>query len=135
MSTKYLIQENGRIAYDDQAHGPLVICVPSMGDVRGEYRFLIPQLISAGYRVVSMDVRGMGESTTSWSDFSIVGVGKDILAVIRELKAGPAIVVGSGSGPGRLFLRAVVLVAAAAGAALPGVHRRRRRGRAGCRPG
>jgi len=71
-----------------------------MGDVRGEYRLLIPQLTSAGYRVVSMDVRGMGESTTSWSDFSIVGVGKDILAVIRELKAGLAIVVGTSMAAG-----------------------------------
>ena len=100
MITKYLTQENGRIAYDDQGQGPLVICVPSMGDVRGEYRFLIPQLISAGCRVVNMDVRGMGESTTNWSDFSVVGVGKDILALIRELKKGPAIVVGTSMAAG-----------------------------------
>ena len=42
MTTKYLKQENGQIAYDDQGSGPLVICVPSMGDMRGEYRFLDP---------------------------------------------------------------------------------------------
>ena len=100
MNTKYLNEENGKIAFDDQGQGPLVICVPSMGDVRGEYRFLIPQLISAGYRVVNMDVRGMGESTTDWNDFSIVGVGKDILALIQELKAGPAIVVGTSMAAG-----------------------------------
>ena len=42
MATKYLNQSNGKIAYDDAGNGPLVVCVPSMGDVRGEYRFLIP---------------------------------------------------------------------------------------------
>ena len=100
MTTKFLNQENGRIAYEDQGAGPLVVCVPSMGDLRGEYRFLIPQLVKAGYRVVSMDVRGMGESSTLWSDFSIVGVGKDILALIHELDAGSAIVVGTSMAAG-----------------------------------
>ena len=100
MNTKFLNQENGKIAYDDQGQGPLVVCVPSMGDVRGEYRFLIPQLVSAGYRVVSMDVRGMGESSTDWDDFSVVGVGKDILALVRELNAGPAVIVGTSMAAG-----------------------------------
>src|ERR671923_247479 len=50
----------------DAGVGPLVVCVPSMGDVRGEYRFLIPQLVAAGYRAVSMDVRGLGETSAAW---------------------------------------------------------------------
>ncbi len=100
MNTKYLKQENGTIAYDDQGSGPLVLCVPSMGDVRGEYRFLIPQLVSAGYRAVSMDVRGMGETSTEWNDFSVVGVGKDILALIQELSAGPAVIIGTSMAAG-----------------------------------
>ncbi|MGE5373688.1 MAG: alpha/beta fold hydrolase [Bacteroidota bacterium] len=100
MSSMFLAQENGKIAYDDQGTGPLVICVPSMGDVRGEYRFLIPQLVSAGYRVVSMDVRGMGESTTDWNDFSVAGIGRDIIALIRELNAGPAVIVGTSMAAG-----------------------------------
>jgi pimeloyl-ACP methyl ester carboxylesterase len=100
MNTKFLKHENGSIAYDDQGSGPLVICLPSMGDVRGEYRFLIPQLVSAGYRVVSMDVRGMGESSTEWDDFSVAGVGRDLLALIRKLEAGPAVVVGTSMAAG-----------------------------------
>jgi pimeloyl-ACP methyl ester carboxylesterase len=71
-----------------------------MGDVRGEYRFLIPQLVSAGYRVVSMDVRGLGETSVQWSDYSVVGIGKDIIALIRELKAGPAVIVGTSMAAG-----------------------------------
>jgi len=100
MNTKYLKHENGTIAYDIQGNGPLLLCVPSMGDVRGEYRFLIPQLVAAGYRVVSMDVRGMGKTSTEWDDFSVAGIGKDMLALIRELDAGPAVVIGTSMAAG-----------------------------------
>jgi pimeloyl-ACP methyl ester carboxylesterase len=100
MATKYLQHENGRIAYEEAGEGPLVVCVPSMGDVRGEYRFLIPQLVSAGYRAVSMDVRGLGETSTEWNDYSVAGVGKDIIALIRELDAGPAVIVGTSMAAG-----------------------------------
>jgi pimeloyl-ACP methyl ester carboxylesterase len=98
--TKYLEHENGRIAYDDMGEGPLVMCIPSMGDVRGEYRFLIPQLVSAGYRAVSMDVRGHGESSTQWGDYSVVGIGKDTIALIRALNAGPGVIVGTSMAAG-----------------------------------
>jgi pimeloyl-ACP methyl ester carboxylesterase len=100
MSTKYLELEYGKIAYDDSGSGPLVVGVPSMGDLRGEYRFLIPQLVEAGYRVVNMDVRGMGETSVEWDDYTVAGVGRDILALIRELEAGPAIVIGTSMAAG-----------------------------------
>ena len=100
MTTKYLEHEDGRIAYDDTGEGPLIVCIPSMGDVRGEYRFLIPQLVSAGYRVVSMDVRGHGETSTQWGDYSVVGIGKDIIALIRALNAGQAVIVGTSMAAG-----------------------------------
>jgi len=95
MSTKFMEREGGKIAYEEIGTGPLVICVPGMGDVRGQFRFLAPQLAKAGYRVVSMDMRGHGESSTKWADASVVGVGADILALIRHLKAGPAVIAGN----------------------------------------
>jgi pimeloyl-ACP methyl ester carboxylesterase len=100
MTTKFLQQKDGQIAYDVTGQGPLVVCVPSLGDVRGEYRFLVPLLVEAGYRVATMDVRGHGETTTQWDDFSVAGVGEDILALIRALNAGPAVVVGTSMGGG-----------------------------------
>lgn len=100
MTTQFLDHQNGRIAYDDAGSGPLVVCVPSMGDVRAEYRFLAPQLAAAGYRVATMDVRGHGESSTAWDDFSVAGVGSDIVALIRKIDAGPAVVIGESMGAG-----------------------------------
>lgn len=107
MTTKFLPAKDGQIAYDVTGEGPLVVCVPSLGDVRGEYRFLVPFLVGAGYRVAAMDVRGHGETSTKWDDFSVAGVGQDILALIRELNAGPAIIVGTSMGGGAAIWAAV----------------------------
>jgi hypothetical protein len=51
MSVSYLDRGEGRIAYDVQGEGPLVICVPGMGDLRSVFRFTVPALLAAGYRV------------------------------------------------------------------------------------
>lgn len=100
MKTQYIKQQSGQIAYDVTGEGPLVVCVPSMGDLRGEYRFLAPKLVKAGYRVVTMDVRGHGETSVGWNDYSVAGVGADIIALIRELKSEPAIIVGTSMAAG-----------------------------------
>jgi pimeloyl-ACP methyl ester carboxylesterase len=109
MTTHFLAHQAGRIAYDDTGNGPLVICVPSLGDVRAEYRFLAPRLAAEGYRVVTMDLRGLGESSAEWDDFSVAGVGSDIVALARSLQAGPAFVIGESMAAG-----AAVWAAAAA---------------------
>ena len=95
MGTQFLDVAGGRIAYDDLGKGPLVLCVPSMGDLRSEYRFLTPHLAAAGFRVISMDVRGHGESSVDWPDYSVAGVGSDILHMIRNLNNGPALIAGA----------------------------------------
>ena len=94
MNTLFLTVPGGKIAYEETGRGPLVICAPSMGDVRAEYRFMAPGLAAAGLRVVSMDLRGLGESSTGWDDYSAAAVGADILALIRSLGAGPAVIIG-----------------------------------------
>ncbi len=99
METLYLERVGGKIAYDVRGSGPLVICVPSMGDVRAEYRFFAPELARAGYRVATMDQRGMGDSSASWRDYSAAGVGSDIVALAQKL-GGPAVVIGDSSGAG-----------------------------------
>src|SRR6185437_2656028 len=95
MATQYLDVQGGRLAYEVTGTGPLVICAPSMGDLRQEYRFLAPRLVEAGYRVATFDVRGHGESSVGWEDYSVAGVGADMLALARALGNGePAILVG-----------------------------------------
>jgi pimeloyl-ACP methyl ester carboxylesterase len=97
---EYMDVEGGRIAYDVTGSGPLVVLSHGMGDRRQVYRFLAPQLAQAGYRVVSADLRGHGESSMGWK--SVTGtddaitqtdVADDLLALIRGL-GGPAVIVG-----------------------------------------
>jgi len=92
---RFLDRPDGRLAYADQGTGPLVVMVPGMGDLKEEYRFLAPRLVAAGYRAVTMDLRGHGKSTAGWSDGSCAAAGQDILALIDRLDAGPAIVIGN----------------------------------------
>lgn len=94
--TRFLTEGEGRIAYDDTGgSGSLVIAIPGMGDLRSEYRALRPLLRQAGYRVITMDVRGHGETSARWSDYSARVVGRDALALIEHLDAGPAVILGN----------------------------------------
>ena len=84
------------IAYDDTGGpGPLVIAVPAMGDLRQEYRYLTPFLVAAGFRVVTVDVRGHGESSAEWSDYSAHAIGQDILALVTHLGQRKAVLIGN----------------------------------------
>src|SRR5689334_6789066 len=94
MTTSYLSVDGGRIAYEVTGEGPLVVCVPGMGDVRQIFRHTVPALVGAGYRVASMDLRGHGESDATMADYGDAATARDLLALIAHL-GGPAIVVGS----------------------------------------
>lgn len=120
MATKWIEHQNGRIAYEEQGEGPLVVLIPSLGDVKEEYRFLSRQLAEAGYRAVSMDLRGLGESSTGWEDYSVAALGGDLLALIRSLKAGPAAVAGTSMGAAAAVWAAAEAPEAVTGLALIG---------------
>ncbi|WP_426511394.1 alpha/beta fold hydrolase [Dactylosporangium sp. McL0621] len=84
--------ENGTIAYDDTAGtGPLVLCLPGMGVDRRTYAKFVPELTARGYRVVTMDLRGQGETDAVWADYSPEAVARDAIALLRRLQAGPAV--------------------------------------------
>ncbi len=90
---RYLDRGAGRIGYD--VHGPdeapLVVCAPGMGDLRQLYRFNVPALLEAGYRVASMDLRGQGDSDTTFDRFEDFAAASDLIALIEHL-GGPALV-------------------------------------------
>jgi pimeloyl-ACP methyl ester carboxylesterase len=85
----------GTLSYDDSGSGPLVICLPGMGDNRHTYRHLAPRLAEAGHRVVLLDPRGQGDSSADWPDYPPEATGADLLALLRHLDAGPATLVTS----------------------------------------
>ncbi|WP_420037742.1 alpha/beta fold hydrolase [Streptomyces sp. cg28] len=91
--TEYLAVNGGTIAYEVTGSGPLVVLAHGLGDSRSAYRSVIPPLVTAGYRVAAVDLRGCGESSAGWPDFSRTAIAGDLLAVIRHL-GGPAALVG-----------------------------------------
>jgi pimeloyl-ACP methyl ester carboxylesterase len=121
MAVEYLESEGGKISYEDShSHGPLVVLITPMGSLRSVYRFLAPALVSEGYRVLVQDLRGHGDSSTGWEDYSISAHGRDLLALIRRVDAGPAFVVGNSYSGGVAVWAAAEAPELVAGIALVG---------------
>lgn len=57
----------GTLAYEVTGSGPLVVLAHGLGDSRQAYRFVVPALVEAGYRVAAVDLRGCGESSVDWA--------------------------------------------------------------------
>jgi pimeloyl-ACP methyl ester carboxylesterase len=96
--TEWLSRPEGRIGYDTTGSGPLVVCVPGMGELRSVYRFTVPVLAAAGFRVVAVDLRGHGDSDATFSAYDDVAAGGDLIALLDTL--GPALIVGNSMGAG-----------------------------------
>ena len=96
LQTRYLQIDGKRIAYDDTGGGgTLILAIPGMGDLRSEYRHIRPALVAAGHRVATMDVRGFGEGSAAWDDYSAHAVGRDALALINHLGATSVVILGN----------------------------------------
>lgn len=117
--TLHLPRPHGRIAYDVVGAGPLVLLVPGMGDLRSAWRFTVPALVAAGYRVATMDLRGHGDSDATFPSYAPEEVAADMLALQAELgepvvlvghSAAAAAAVGAAADGGPDRVRALVLV-------------------------
>lgn len=117
---RYLERPGGRIAYDVTGEGPLVVCIPGMGDLRASFRALVPDLVAAGYRVATMDLRGHGDSDATFEACDDVAAGGDALALVRELGGGPATLIGSSMGAGAAAWAAAEAPEVVAGLVLSG---------------
>lgn len=96
MVVEFLVSEGAQISYEDShSEGPLVILMAPIGSLRTVYRFLSPKLADAGFRVVTLDLRGQGESSTDFNDYSIAAHGRDALVLIKKIDAGPGFLVGN----------------------------------------
>ncbi|HEX4258590.1 MAG TPA: alpha/beta hydrolase [Streptosporangiaceae bacterium] len=92
--TEFLEITGGRIAYDVAGEGPLIVLAHGIGDRRQAFRFMVPELVQAGFRVAAADMRGHGESSLGdWKSISRTDVAGDLVALIRHL-GGPAVIVG-----------------------------------------
>ncbi|MCR4282142.1 MAG: alpha/beta hydrolase, partial [Bauldia sp.] len=59
-----------------------------------------PKLVAAGYRVATMDIRGHGNSSVDWPDYSTTAIGSDVVALVQHFDSGPATLIGTSMGAG-----------------------------------
>ncbi len=90
---EHLTIDGNPLAYDLTGKGPLVVLAHGIGDSSHSYRFLVPALAAAGYRVANVDIRGCGESSVGWDGYSRTDIAGDLVAVVRHL-GGPAVIMG-----------------------------------------
>ena len=78
-----------------QGDGPVVLCLHGFPDTLTSYRHQMPALADAGYRAVSVALRGYEpRSIPGDGDYFISSVADDVLAFIDELGGAPVHLVG-----------------------------------------
>src|SRR5262249_35114718 len=115
--TEFLDVPGGRIAYDVTGDGPLVACVPGIGDMRATFRFLTPLLAQGGYPAARRHTGGHGESSPGGAPHPKPSIGPDIAARTRRL-GGPAVVIGHSFASGSAVAAAAQAPADVAGIVL-----------------
>ena len=103
--------EHGVLTFSAQAMGvgPVVLCLHGFPDNAQSFRHQLPALAAAGYRAISLTLRGYEPgSIPDDGDYTMETIATDILAVIDSLDTGPVHLVGHDWGA------AVAYVAAAA---------------------
>lgn len=103
--TRYISVSGGRIAYDLQGSGPLLLLLPGMGEIRATYRLLAPKLLAAGFTVATADLRGHGASDADFPSYGDVDTASDITALLRQIGS-PAVVVGNSMSAGSAVIAA-----------------------------
>ena len=75
--------------------GPVVICLHGFPDNAGSFRHQLPALAEAGFRAISVTLRGYEcASIPENGDYSVEAIASDIYAVIDQLDQGPVHLVG-----------------------------------------
>lgn len=88
-----------RIAYADAGAGEPVVLLGGSGMSGGAWDLSFrPMLVEAGFRVVTVDVRGGGESDAPSPPYAIEDLTRDVVAVIEEIGAGSVRLVGLSMG-------------------------------------
>jgi len=96
---KFIEVSGGKLSYDITGKGPVVLCLPGIGDTRRVYERFAPGLVQAGYRVLTTDLRGNGQSLGNFASHTLADMANDIKAILDAENIGQAyLVAGSISG-------------------------------------
>jgi pimeloyl-ACP methyl ester carboxylesterase len=94
---EHLSFQHGELVFTAKAmgEGPVVICLHGFPDNAGSFRHQLPALAEAGFRAISVTLRGYERSSIPENgDYSVEAIAADICAVIDQLDPGPVHLVG-----------------------------------------
>ena len=94
---EHLSFQHGPLVFTAKAmgEGPVVICLHGFPDNAGSFRHQLPALAEAGFRAISVTLRGYEcASIPENGDYSVEAIAADICAVIDQLDQGPVHLVG-----------------------------------------
>src|SRR5215211_942514 len=94
-TTIWIDVPGGRLAAQDEGHGPPVLLVHSAVVNRRSWNGVVPRLVEAGYRAIRYDMRGFGESTTDEVEYAPHA---DVVSVLDHFGVGRAAIVGNSMG-------------------------------------
>ncbi|MEV0586184.1 alpha/beta hydrolase [Nonomuraea sp. NPDC050310] len=117
------------LCYEDYGDGRPVLMLHDWPLSRHMWAAQLPALVEAGYRAITYDRRGFGDSGRPWDGYDYDSLAGDLRHVIERLDLGEVTLVGAGMGAAEIVryltrygpagIRGVVL----AGAALPYLYR------------
>lgn len=102
-SVQKSVEVNGlNFTVTDTGTGPVVLLLHGFPDSRHVWRYQIPALLDAGYRVVAPDLRGFGESSRpeGVENYTIDKLAADVVGIMDVLGIKQASVIGHDFGAG-----------------------------------
>jgi pimeloyl-ACP methyl ester carboxylesterase len=96
-ATESIVLHHENLSFSAQSigSGPLVLCLHGFPDNAGSFREQLPILADAGYRAVSVTLRGYEPGSQPLDkDYSLDTIAGDVIGFVRELSASPAHLIG-----------------------------------------
>lgn len=94
--SRQLTRDGVSLNYLDEGRGPAVLLIHGFPDSINVWRHQVPALLAAGYRVIAVDNRGMGNSDAPQdvADYALDKIIADLLDIIDECAVDQLAVVG-----------------------------------------
>jgi non-heme chloroperoxidase len=88
--------------YEDHGTGKPVVLIHGWPLSGGSWEKQVPSLVRAGYRVITYDRRGFGESSKPWSGYNYDTLAEDLRTVMMKLDLRDVALVGFSMGGGEV---------------------------------